>query len=320
MNESVAARIRTIANELGYSPHRAAKALRLNHDPVEIAVILPRTSSDFFSQIERGVADGAGAFEDMGIHTHVRWFDPSREDAFIRTLEEAVADGCAGIALTGPQTPGAVASVRTAVESGLPVVTTNSDLPSSGRMAFVGQDLYQSGVVAAELMGKMTRRAIRPARLIALTGNLTFQAHRDRIDGFAAGIGRWMDGTTVEVVEGQDRYDGTLSALEAIDPEGVVGAYAATGSIRALLEVRERWPEPKSVRVITNDDLPIVREGLLDGRIDFTILQDASAQGSEPVRLLAEHLLSGTRPANEWVRTPVIIAGATLLEVPPPEA
>ena len=320
VNAEVAERIRRIADKLGYAPHRAAKALRLNHSPQTIGVLLPRTSSAFFSQIEAGVREAEREFADMGIHAVVDWFDPLDEAGFVARVETAVGDGVGGLVLTGPQTAVTQQTVRAAVDAGVAVVTTNSDLPQCGRIAFVGQDLEQSGRVAAELMAKLIGppalgrpNAVR-GRIIALTGSMTFKAHRDRVNGFVEGIAEWLPGVTVAVAEGRDQYEQSADALRSVATGDVVGAFAATGSIRALVEARRTWPGAESIRVITNDDLPVVREGLRSGEIDYTVLQDARMQGSEPIRILAEHLLTGTRPEGEWIRTPVVIAGLSLLE------
>ena len=62
--------------------------------------------------------------------------------------------------------------------------------------------------------------------------------------------------------------------------------------------------------MITNDALPVVVQGIASGEIDFSILQDPAHQGSEPVRMLADYLLSGVRP-EPWYRSPVVIMGAS---------
>lgn len=67
------------------------------------------------------------------------------------------------------------------------------------------------------------------------------------------------------------------------------------------------------MRIITNDALPVVVAGIRSGEIDFSILQDPVHQGSEPVRMLAEFMLSGARP-DPWYRSPIVIMGASNLE------
>ena len=318
---AVAERIRTIAGELGYVPNKAAKALRFNHTPRTIAVLLPEIGSGFFDQVAAGVARATSELAGMGIHARTIRFDPRSQGALVDAIR-GLARGAAGAAadtraavdaavLTGPDTPSVRAAVSELIGAGVPVVTYNSDIDAPGRLAFVGQDVHRSGLVAAELMAKITPRA---GRVVAVTGNLSFQAHRDRITGFEEGIRRWAPHLAADVREGLDAYATTREAVAAAFAGGeVVGLYMATGSIEAALDVVRAGSSGRGerrVRVITNDALPVVVAGIEAGEIDFSILQDPAHQGSEPVRMLAEHLLSGTRP-ELWYRSPIVIMGAS---------
>ncbi len=317
VRSEVANQIRTIADSLGYVPNRAAKALRFNHSPKTIVVVLPKTSSGFFDLILSGVHRAEAELAGMGIRTRAVYFDPRDEGGLVSTLQTASADGDAFV-VTGPDTAAVRSALLGIVESGTPVVTINSDIAVEGRLCFVGQNLYKSGVMAAELMAKTVRS---PGRVVAVTGNLDFQAHRDRIEGFTAGMTRWSEDCDVTVGEGFDNYDDTRAVLRASFDQAaangrrIVGVYMATGSIEASLAMlRERRQAGSAgadepVRVITNDALPIVKEGLASGRIDFSICQDPVHQGTEPVRIIAEYLLSGKRPAADY-RSPILVMGA----------
>lgn len=335
VNAEVAARVRELARELGYVPNKAAKALRFNYTPRTIGVVLPRTSSGFFEQIESGVAQAQAELAGMGIHANVVRFDPRSEAGLVELLARLVAGRVDGAILTGPDTPAVREAVSRLIAEEVPVITINSDISVPGKLCFVGQDLRRSGVVAAELMAKIVPG---PGRVVAVTGNLEFQAHRDRITGFREGIGQWAPEVTVDVREGFDVYEQTRDCVQAAMAEAdragepIVGLYMATGSIEAALEVVRSYgaygaygtsasgtPLAKTrVRVITNDALPVVREGLARREIDFSILQDPRHQGSVPVRMLADYLLSGTRPAP-WYRSPILIMGASNAEVASPE-
>jgi len=57
------------------------------------------------------------------------------------------------------------------------VVTFNTDARESDRLLFVGQDLYRSGRVAGELLGRFVGSA---GRVALLTGFAELQAHQER--------------------------------------------------------------------------------------------------------------------------------------------
>jgi LacI family transcriptional regulator len=307
---AVADRIQSIADELGYIPNKAAKALRFNHTPRTIGVLLPRTSDGFFHSVADGVTTAEAALADMGIHTTISRFDPQSEAAFEQALEQLLEAGVSGLVLTGPDTTRTQSAVAAAIAS-VPVVTVNSDIRVPDRLCFVGQDLVRSGRVAAELMGKVTPAS---GSVIAVTGNLSFQAHRDRVDGFCAGMSVWRSEIEVRVVEGHDTYEGTTAALmQELSRQTPVGLYMATGSIEAALNQLSEHGLAGSVRVITNDLLPAVQKGLRNRTVDYTIQQDPFHQGEQPIRILSDYLLSGTEPTERWYRSPILITGAESL-------
>lgn len=311
VSPEVAERITSLANELGYAPNKAAKALRFNYSPKTVGVLLPATSDGFFASVTEGVENAGKDLAGLGIRTRVEYFEPTVADAFERQLAALLSTGIAALVVTGPDTDQTRRAVAEAA-SRVPVVTVNSDIQAPGRLCFVGQDLIRSGHVAGELMAKILGE---PGRVIAVTGNLKFQAHRDRVTGFKKAITHWNPASHVEVLEGFDTYERTSEALDralAQQPRPV-GLYMATGSIEAAAAGLHRRGLAGSVRVITNDLVPAVRAGLQDGTIDFTILQDPLHQGEQPVRILADVLLSHTEPTEAWYRSPIVIAGAESL-------
>lgn len=314
VNPEVAARIRSIAQEMGYRPNRAAKALRFNFTPKTIRALLPHTGSGFFDGVAEAVAEAQEDFIGMGIHAEVVRFDPRNQQSLLAMLDEIRPSEPAvdGLIVTGPDSPEVRGALARLMRAGMPVVTINSDIRVPGRLCFVGQDLERSGVVAAELMAKILPE---PGRVLAVTGNLRYQAHRDRIDGFRRGMSEWAPECEVAVLEGFDVYDATRQVLEESFSGGAartLGIYMATGSVEAMLDVVRANPGTGRVRVVTNDAVPAVQAGLSRREIDFTILQDERHQGSVPVRVIAEFLLSGTRP-EPWFRSPIHVVGATHL-------
>jgi len=317
VNPQVAETVRRIATELGYAPNRAAKALRFNHNPKRIGVVLPAGSGDFFGEIVRGIRRAEYDFHDMGIQTEISMIDCTDDIAVAQVLAQLAGDGIAGVIVRAPDTPRVSSAIDALWSAGIPVLTINSDVRNCKRLCFVGQDLRKSGAVAAELMAKIVPRS---GRVLAVTGNLQFQAHRDRIIGFQEGITRWRSELPVEVREGFESYEGTSQCIEAAHREAerehteIVGVYMATGSVKACVDTLRRKAAERRPRVVTNDVIPAVRMGLLAGDIDFTVFQDPVHQGYAPVKILYEYLLTDEPPPSDWEQSPIRIMGATEIE------
>ena len=64
---------------------------------------------------------------------------------------------------------------------GIPVITTNTDIKNSARLAYVGCDFYRSGQTAAGLMHLIGKP---PVRTGIITGSSRVLCHSDRIAGF----------------------------------------------------------------------------------------------------------------------------------------
>ena len=73
-------------------------------------------------------------------------------------------------------------AVRRATAKGVPVICLTTDLPLSGRTAYVGSDQYVSGATAAWLCGRMMP-AGREGRVLFVY-SVPFRCHQDREQGF----------------------------------------------------------------------------------------------------------------------------------------
>lgn len=73
-------------------------------------------------------------------------------------------------------------AVRASTGQGIPVICLTTDLPSSGRTAYVGSDQYASGATAAWLCGRMLPRD--GCGRVLFVYSVPFRCHQDREQGF----------------------------------------------------------------------------------------------------------------------------------------
>ncbi|TPK78238.1 substrate-binding domain-containing protein [Mesorhizobium sp. B2-4-13] len=107
-------------------------------------------------------------------------YDVEPED-FARRIE-SVAERSDGIILVAREHPAINDAVRAATGRGLPVICLTTDLPLSGRAAYVGSDQYVSGATAAWLCGRMLPRGT--AGKVLFVCSVPFRCQQDREQGF----------------------------------------------------------------------------------------------------------------------------------------
>ena len=98
---------------------------------------------------------------------------------FAQRIEAAKGDG---IILVAREHPAINDAVRNTTAKGVPVICLTTDLPSSGRTAYVGSDQYASGATAGWLCGRMLPKGFTGRVLFAYS--VPFRCHQDREQGF----------------------------------------------------------------------------------------------------------------------------------------
>ena len=86
------------------------------------------------------------------------------------------------------------------------------------------------------------------------------------------------------------------------------GIYMANESVRGCMDALERAHPARKVHVVCHDLTPHARQYLEDGRLDFIIDQDFSAQTTRAIEVLAHTLRTGEPPRQgiEYIHTSII--------------
>ena len=130
------------ARELNYIPNKNAKYLskkvRCN---IGISYLLPEW---FGSQVERGIQQAYEEFRDFGMQLIISK-DALDEKEQIRKIREMLPEIDA--LAVAPWEPGTEFSdfINSLIDSGIPVVTFNNDMPLSRRLMYVGSDYVVAG-------------------------------------------------------------------------------------------------------------------------------------------------------------------------------
>jgi LacI family transcriptional regulator len=296
-------RVIAIAKELNYVPNVAARALAYSKKPVFFGIVMPPQDIRFFDEIRSGIQMAADELKDLGIRLDYHYVDNKTPGEGAAAIEELLKAGANGIMFSVMDDELIRETINKATDQGVPVITFNSDVENCKRICFVGQDLYNSGKIAAGLMSKILTVH---AKVLILTGNLKFHAHRSRVKGFKDCIAEdKMNLEVVRVIEGYDRYSDTYSQVEQalLEHPDIAGIYMATGSISAGIDAVRHHNMAGRVRIICNDLAPETAEGLRENIIDFTIVQNPQQQGYRSLRILYDLIFTGKQPEQEYYYT-----------------
>jgi simple sugar transport system substrate-binding protein len=190
-----------------------------------------------------------------------------------------------------------------ALQQGIPVVAYNADVPPGNpnqRMAYIGQDLYLSGQKLGARIASLVKSG-PVVGFIATPGTLNIQP---RIDGAKQAIeASGLPITFSEIASGKALPD-ELSAIEAYylghkDVRGMVAVDA--GSTQGVGQIMQKYNlASQGVHAGGYDLLPGTLQSVSGGHLDFTIDQQAYAQGFYPVVQLFLYKLSGglQRPSD----------------------
>ena len=298
----VRARVLNAIQETGYlSPkeaHRQAAEAKLPLKPVRLGVLLPNWSGPFREEVPRGIQAARSELEKRNVEVRVCTCETDVPRETIELIDQLIEWGAQGIALCSLNDIMIEARVGELAEQGIPCITFNSDLPNSRRLCFVGQDYARSGRIAAELLSKCIPTT---ARVLAMAGNLEYNGHRTRLDGFCEHMKK--KGFASEQIEIEETYNDyrvtynrVTAALTSENPPAAI--YMANRSVTGCVDALKSAGMDGRVHVIAHDMSPRRKQMLLEGSLDLTITQDLFRQGSQPLLLLADLLQKGKQPES----------------------
>lgn len=301
VNPQTEKKILEIVQALGYKPNKAGIVLAAQKKNLRLGVVLLGKDTVFYDDILAGVRDKAEELEGYNCSVLLRQTDYDLTQQ-LDAIDELVAAGISGLAIS-PYNDNAVREKIDALhDQGIPVVTLNTDIENSRRLAYVGCHFYRSGETAGGLMHLMTNSAARRnVHVGIISGSMNVLCHTERIAGFRHVTETYGGIQIVEIVNNSDdetkSYELTADMLSR-HPE-INALYFTAGGVyggcRAVLDSGRA----DQMTVITNDMVDTTREFLENGLIAATICQQPFLQGHKPLSILFTYLTTGELPAME---------------------
>ena len=139
-------------------------------------------------------------------------------------------------------------------------------------------------------------------KILAAVGNLEFDGHRTRLDGFCERMHELgFDNGQIEIVETFNDYHTTYrKVLESLSHcPNLSAIYMANQSVAGCTEAIHAATPKARIRVICHDISESTKRLLRSGDVDLAISQDIYQQGYLPLILLRDLLQKGKSPAAQ---------------------
>lgn len=239
--------------------------------------MVPKGIHPYFLPLYQGFAD---AGQKYGVLTELD--APPRFDVSlqVKLIEDLIARGVSGIAISADDDSGLVSVVHEAVQSGIKVITVDAPAPSTEALTYIGTNNESSGLEAGK---RMARTMGGKGSLAILQGGLGAPNLDLRTKGFKRGLSE--AGPAIEVVgvfeEGGDLSQ-SVSAMETLLSEqprlDAIFCVSAEGS-PAAAAVAKRLGKAGKILIAGFDDLEDTIKGVRDGSIAFCVVQNTYKMG-----------------------------------------
>ena len=260
------------------------------------------TTNPFFVPTRYGAED---ACKLLGCSYQFTGSKNSNVNEMVNAFNTAVTSGADGIGVCLIDKKAFNQPTDAALKAKIPVLAYNADEPSNGRLAYIGQDLFASGVA----MGKRIQGLVPSgdvALFIATPGSSNIQP---RIDG-ALSVLRKVSGIKTHVITTGAELPAELSVIQSYaqshpDTKGYFAVDA--GSTQGLAQtIQKQKLRDKGVKGGGYDLTPETQKLLAADQIDFTIDQQPYLQGFFPIMELylakASETLSGVADVNTGLK------------------
>ncbi|HEX8878085.1 MAG TPA: substrate-binding domain-containing protein [Phycisphaerales bacterium] len=265
----------------------------------KIGVIAKSQSNPVFQAARTGAEDaGKELSAKLGIDIKVEWRTPVNEDAQLQAqyVEQMASQGVDGIAISASDANVLTAAANSAIDRGVTLMTFDSDIPNSKRMAYYGINDEEAGkAVMTQLAKAMGGKG---GKIAILSGNQNATNLNARIKGVKAELEALKDkGFTLKEVyytkETASDAAAMVQQVQTANPD--IAGWAMVGGWPLFTQNALDGVYDKA-KIVSVDHLPEQLNYVKSGQVAALIGQDCYGWGYRSVEMLVEKLNTGKSP------------------------
>lgn len=299
VSQQARAAVQRALDELNYRPNIIARTLAHNRE-YRIGIVVPDSRNEPYWEYQtRGIQNALETMNHYGIalvHEPYKLHSPK---SFLKKGLKLLKHGVDAAIVAPLFREQGIVLLNAFEEAGIPCVLVNTDLPHPHKMSYIGQDSYQSGVVAAKLLDQL----MNPKDIALVVHMETDIQDAEHLLQKQRGFQKYFTEYPRKVVVADLAHCHTArtlnSALTSIFHEhSRIGGIFVTSSrihqVMAALPPVDRY----DLRAVGFDLIEPNLHYLESGRVNFLINQNPQLQGYIALRQIVHHLVVGKEMPN----------------------
>lgn len=294
-------RVMEVIQELGFERNHIASALA-KKDPVNIVALMPNHPAEpYWDASLKGVRRAKRSLQLYGIHVEIHSFDLLSVEDFCSKAEVILQNPPDGLLLPPIFLKEGQYLLRQCKALNLPTIIFNTDLETKDYLSYIGQDSFQSGIVAARLLdyGLNSYDKVLILNLIKSPANAKHIASKER--GFHTYFKEESTKDLTIIKEDFQRYEHPnelkpwMERLLREHPD-ISGIFVTNSRAHLIIDC---LPDHalSGIKMVGFDLIPPNIKYLKEGKINFLINQNPEEQGFRGITTLFDHLVKQKQPA-----------------------
>ncbi|PRZ24187.1 LacI family DNA-binding transcriptional regulator [Flavobacterium granuli] len=282
--------VNAVLNEMDYEPNLIARNLK-NNKIYSISVVIPDPSFDsYWLPCVRGIEEAIREFKAFNLSIKTHYFNPESTKSFINVNETVLALAPDAVLLAPLFYKEALNVAEKYHEEGIIVNTFNNQVQSEAIKNFVGQDLYQSGRVAARLLDLLSNN--EQLAIIHLNESYKNAVHmQEKERGFRTYFSEnnGQDSKIITLKLKNPSIETNLVQFLEENPN-VTGVFITTSKAYQIAKIIGET-EHRKIAIIGYDLIEENVAYLKQGTIDFLIHQNPKRQAYLGITCLVDHFI-----------------------------
>lgn len=299
VSEKTKEKVLQIIRDLDYQPNVMASRLASGKQ-IRIATLLPTISEEtsFWEAASQGIKKAEDEVARFGIKVYPFYFNQKIPEDFLRQVKALLRTHPDGVMLATSSAENTIQLTSRCRKRAIPFVLIDSNLEDQGSLSYVGPELYQSGYLAAQLIGYLL-----PARAKILMIHISKELHQHHhLLKKEAGFRAYFDehGHKNPIVKADIRKTDRNSIYEALDEvenreKDIRLVFVTNSRVSTVADYYAAKKKSRKPIIIGYDYTRENVQHLEEGYIDFLICQKSMEQAYKAVLLLYQHLVFGSK-------------------------